>query len=100
MVNVPARSRGTSTVNDPTSDSMVFEVVPLRALGRCRLALLVAQMASQLSLQTPLEGGLEQCGQQPIRTGDLDLAGVDLGEQLVQSSAGLELSYELIARLR
>ncbi len=75
-------------------------VAGVRALGRCRLTFLVAQVAGQLRLQAPLQRGLEQRRQQPVGAGDLDLAGVDLGEQLVQRSAGLKLRDELVTRGR
>src|SRR5690606_33108803 len=70
------------------------------ALSRRRLALLIAQMAGQFRLQAPLQGRLQQRRQQPVRAGDLDLAGDDLGEQLVQRTAGLELRDELVTRRR
>ena len=51
---------------------------------RLRSALLIAQMPGQLGLQPPLERGLDQPGDEALRAGQVELAGIDLGEDLIQ----------------
>src|SRR5699024_149855 len=69
-------------------------------LTRRRLAgaLLVAQVAGQLGLQASLERCLDQGGYEPAVTGQLDLASVDLLEQGIQLSGGLQLLDQILAR--
>ena len=73
-------------------------VTGIGPLDRGRLALLIAQMAGQLGPQTPLQGRLEQRRQQPVGPGDGDLTSIDPGEQIVQSTTGLQLGHQLVAR--
>lgn len=49
-----------------------------------RVALLIAEMASQLGLQTPLEDRLDQARQKPALAGQLQLAGIDSRHQLIE----------------
>jgi hypothetical protein len=72
-------------------------VTRVRTLGLRCLALLIAQMPSQLSAQPALERGFEQRRQQPFGPSDRHLPGIDLGEQIIQRTAGLQLSNELVA---
>lgn len=65
-VKLPARSLGTSISKDPTSESMVLEVVPPAGVATSHargLALLIAQVLIHLGAQAGLQGLLEQCGQ-------------------------------------
>src|SRR5699024_898764 len=67
-------------------------------LRRLAGALLVAQVAGQLGLQASLERCLDQRGHEPAVTGQLDLASVDLLEQGIQLSGGLQLLDQILAR--
>ena len=61
-----------------------------RAVARVReraasaVALLIAQMLGQLGLQPALERGLDQPGNEALSAGQVELAGIDLGEDLIQ----------------
>lgn len=48
-------------------------------------------MIRQLSLQTPLQGRLDQTRDQATIAGHLNLASIDLGEQLIQRAAGQQV---------
>src|SRR5699024_1192952 len=73
-------------------------VAGVGVLRRLAGALLVAQVAAQLGLQTPLERCLDQRGHEPAVTGQLDLASVDLLEQGIQLPGGLQLLDQVLAR--
>ena len=73
-------------------------VAGVSVLGRVLGALLVAEVAGQLGLQATLEGGLDQRGNEPAITGQLDLSLVDLGEQGIQLPSGLQLLDQVLAR--
>src|SRR5699024_3007089 len=73
-------------------------VAGVGVLRRLAGALLVAQVAGQLGLQTPLERCLDQRGHEPAVTGQLDLASVDLLEQGIQLPGGLQLLDQILAR--
>src|SRR5699024_4288651 len=73
-------------------------VAGVGVLRRLAGALLIAQVAGQLGLQTPLERCLDQGGYEPAVTGQLDLASVDLLEQGIQLPGGLQLLDQILAR--
>src|SRR5699024_770278 len=73
-------------------------VAGVGVLRRLAGALLVAQVAGQLGLQASLERCLDQGGYEPAVTGQLDLASVDLLEQGIQLSGGLQLLDQVLAR--
>ena len=51
-----------------------------------RVALLVAEMLGQLGRQAPLEHRLDHLGQKPALAGQLQVAGVNLGHQLIEQA--------------
>ena len=51
-----------------------------------RVALLVAEMLGQFGGQAPLEHRLDHLGQEPALAGQLQVAGVNLGHQLVEQA--------------
>lgn len=85
-------------VTDLGGDLLRARSVPrVRHRGRLRGALLVAQMARELGLQPAFQGRLEQAGDEPAIAGQLNLTGVDLGEQFVQRARLGELGRGLRA---
>src|SRR5699024_4466205 len=73
-------------------------VAGVGVLRRLAGALLIAQVAGQLGLQASLVRCLDQGGYEPAVTGQLDLASVDLLEQGIQLSGGLQLLDQVLAR--
>ncbi len=66
-------------------------VARVREQRRLRRALLIAQVVGQLGLQTAFERGLDQPGDEATIPGQLQLAGVDPGENRVQRTRRGEL---------
>src|SRR5699024_6067630 len=75
-------------------------VAGVGVLRRLAGALLIAQVAGQLGLQTPLERCLDQGGHEPPVTGQLDLASGDRLEQRSQLPAGVQLRDQTQPRAR
>ena len=59
-------------------------VARVRVKRRLRITLLIADMLSQLGLQTPLQASLDQLLNEAIFAIKLDLARIDLGKQVIK----------------
>jgi hypothetical protein len=83
----PVPRRGQSDVADLGRQGLGRRAVPgVWAAPPGRVALLVAEMISQLRSQAPLEHRLDHLRQEPALAGQLQITGVDLGHQLVEQA--------------
>src|SRR5665213_767848 len=87
-------------VADLTGDRLRCRAVTgVREEPAVGIALLIADMVSQLGLQATLQGGLDQPRHEPTIARQLQLTGIDLGEQRIQRTRLAKLIESLTTRL-
>ena len=80
-----------------------FRARPVAGVGQLptgRIALGIAEVIGQLGLQAAFESEFDQTRDQAAVAGDLDLAGIDLGQQLIDHARGLQRLGHLRGRTR